>query len=115
MLGRTFEEGNQLSIGQWQKVALARAFMRQAPIVVLDEPTASIDAEAEMEIFGRFREIAKKATALLIAHRFSTVRIADHIIVMENGRLIEEGNHENLMRSGGTYARLFTLQADGYR
>jgi ATP-binding cassette, subfamily B, bacterial len=115
MLGRTFEEGNQLSIGQWQKVALARAFMRQAPIVVLDEPTASIDAEAEMEIFGRFREIAKKATALLIAHRFSTVRIADHIIVMENGRLIEEGNHESLMRSGGTYARLFTLQADGYR
>jgi len=115
MLGRTFENGNQLSIGQWQKVALARAFMRQAPIVVLDEPTASIDAAAEKEIFGRLREIAKSATALLIAHRFSTVRIADHIMVMENGRLIEEGNHESLMRTGGMYAHLFTLQADGYR
>ncbi|MGH7744754.1 MAG: ABC transporter ATP-binding protein [Candidatus Dormibacteria bacterium] len=115
MLGRTFQEGNQLSFGQWQKVALARAFMRHAPVVVLDEPTASIDAEAEMEIFGRLREIAKSATALLIAHRFSTVRIADHIIVMENGRLIEEGNHESLMETGGMYAHLFTLQADGYR
>ena len=115
MLGRTFQEGNQLSFGQWQKVALARAFMRQAPIVVLDEPTASIDAKAEMEIFDRFREIAKNATALLIAHRFSTVRIADHIIVMQNGQIIEEGNHESLMGTGGTYAHLFALQANGYR
>lgn len=115
MLGRTFEEGNQLSFGQWQKVALARAFMRQAPIVVLDEPTASIDAEAEIDIFGRLREIAKSATALLIAHRFSTVRIADHIIVMENGRLVEEGSHESLMQADGMYAHLFTLQANGYR
>jgi ATP-binding cassette, subfamily B, bacterial len=115
MLGRTFQDGNQLSFGQWQKVALARAFMRQAPVVVLDEPTASIDPEAEMEIFGRLREIAKNATALLIAHRFSTVRIADHIIVMENGRLVEEGNHESLMRAEGMYAHLFTLQANGYR
>jgi ATP-binding cassette subfamily B protein len=115
MLGRTFQEGNQLSFGQWQKVALARAFMRQAPIVVLDEPTASIDSKTEMEIFGRLREIANNATALLIAHRFSTVRIADHIIVMENGRLAEEGSHESLMRAGGMYAHLFTLQANGYR
>jgi ATP-binding cassette, subfamily B, bacterial len=115
MLGRMFQEGNQLSFGQWQKVALARAFMRQAPVVVLDEPTASIDAEAEMEIFGRLREIAKSATALLIAHRFSTVRMADHIIVMENGRLVEEGSHESLMGAGGMYASLFTLQANGYR
>ncbi len=115
MLGRTFQEGNQLSFGQWQKVALARAFMRHAPVVVLDEPTASIDAEAEMEIFGRLREIAKSATALLIAHRFSTVRMADHIIVMENGRLVEEGSHDSLMGAGGMYAHLFTLQANGYR
>lgn len=113
-LGWTFQDGNQLSFGQWQKVAWARTFMRQAPIVVLDEPTASIDAEAEMEIFGLLREIAKNATALLIAHRFSTVRIADHISVMENGKLIEEGNHESLMRTGGTYAYLFTLQANSY-
>jgi ATP-binding cassette subfamily B protein len=115
MLGRTFQDGNQLSFGQWQKVALARAFMRQAPIVVLDEPTASIDAKAEMEIFDRFREIAKNTTALLIAHRFSTVRIADHIIVIQNGQIIEEGNHESLMGTGGTYAHLFALQANGYR
>jgi ATP-binding cassette subfamily B protein len=114
-LGRIFADGHQLSIGQWQKVALARAFMRQAPVVVLDEPTASIDAQAEAEIFGRLREIAHNATALLIAHRFSTVRMADHILVIEAGRLIEQGTHAELVRAGGTYARLFLLQAAGYR
>ncbi|HEX4816827.1 MAG TPA: ABC transporter ATP-binding protein [Nonomuraea sp.] len=114
MLGRHFEEGNQLSGGQWQKIALSRAFMRQAPIVVLDEPTAAIDAEAEAEVFGRLREISQGATALLIAHRFSTVRIADRILVIEGGRLTEEGSHEELLRLGGTYARLFRLQAAGY-
>ncbi|MFI6155862.1 ABC transporter ATP-binding protein [Kitasatospora sp. NPDC051170] len=114
VLGRTFEGGQQLSGGQWQKVALARAFMRRAPLVVLDEPTAAIDAEAEAEVFGKLREIAAGATAVLIAHRFSTVRMADEILVLEKGALIERGSHRELMRLDGTYARLFTLQAAGY-
>lgn len=114
MLGRHFEEGHQLSGGQWQKIALARAFMRKAPVVVLDEPTAAIDAEAEAEIFGRLREIAHEATSLVIAHRFSTVRIADKIIVMKGGRATEEGTHDELLRADGLYAHLFRLQASGY-
>ncbi|MHA6780215.1 ABC transporter ATP-binding protein [Pseudonocardia saturnea] len=114
VLGRHFEDGNQLSGGQWQKVALARAFMRSAPVVVLDEPTSSIDAKAETEIFGRLRDIAGNATSLLIAHRFSTVRIADKILVIEDGRLIEEGTHAELLRAEGHYAYLFNLQAAGY-
>lgn len=114
MLGRHFEEGHQLSGGQWQKVALSRAFMRRAPIVVLDEPTAAIDAEAEAEIFGRLRTIAHEATSLVIAHRFSTVRIADRIIVVERGRLIEQGRHDELLKADGVYAHLFNLQASGY-
>ncbi|HKV57825.1 MAG TPA: ABC transporter ATP-binding protein, partial [Ktedonobacteraceae bacterium] len=114
MLGRMFEKGHQLSIGQWQKIALARAFMRKAPLVILDEPTASIDAEAESEIFNRLRQVAQKTTTLLIAHRFSTVRIADRIIVLERGQIIEEGTHESLLRAEGTYAYLFSLQAAGY-
>ncbi|MET9247309.1 ABC transporter ATP-binding protein [Nonomuraea sp. NPDC003709] len=114
MLGRHFEEGKQLSGGQWQKIALSRAFMRQAPIVVLDEPTAAIDAEAEAEVFGRLREISRGATALLIAHRFSTVRIADKILVIDGGKVTEEGTHEELLTIDGTYARLFHLQAAGY-
>jgi ATP-binding cassette subfamily B protein len=113
-LGRLFEKGEQLSVGQWQKIALARAFIGQAPIVVLDEPTASIDAEAEAEIFGTLRLAARGATTLLIAHRFSTVRMADRILVLEQGRLHEEGTHEALMRAHGLYARLFSLQAAGY-
>ncbi|WP_449060529.1 hypothetical protein [Planomonospora algeriensis] len=88
--------------------------MRRAPILVLDEPTAAIDAQAEAEIFGRLRQVAADATALLIAHRFSTVRIADKIIVIENGRLAEEGTHGELMAQGGVYAHLFSLQAAGY-
>ena len=113
-LGRMFEKGHELSIGQWQKMALARAFMRRAPVVVLDEPTSSIDAESEAEIFGRLQEIAAGATTLLIAHRFSTVRMADRIIVIKQGKIIEDGTHEALIAAGGTYAHLFRLQAAGY-
>ncbi len=114
-LGRMFEQGQELSLGQWQKVALARAFMRQAPLLILDEPTAAIDAEAELELFGRLRQIASNATTLLIAHRFSTVRIADHIVVLKQGRVIEQGTHESLLAIRGTYAYLFQLQAAGYQ
>ncbi|MCO1575628.1 ABC transporter ATP-binding protein/permease [Crossiella sp. SN42] len=115
MLGRHFENGKQLSGGQWQKVALARAFMRAAPIVVLDEPTASIDAEAETEIFQRFRAIADTSTSLLVAHRFSTVRMADRIVVIDGGRVVEQGTHVELMNLCGHYAYLFNLQAAGYQ
>ena len=113
-LGRMFEKGHELSIGQWQKMALARAFMRRAPVVVLDEPTSSIDAESESEIFGRLQQIAAGATTLLIAHRFSTVRMADRIIVIKQGKIIEDGTHEALLAVDGTYAHLFRLQAAGY-
>ena len=114
MLGRMFAKGQQISGGQWQKIALARAFMRRAPVVILDEPTASLDAESEAEIFERMQQAAAGATTLLIAHRFSTVRKADRILVIEQGRVIEDGSHEELLRRGGLYARLFHLQAAGY-
>ncbi len=114
ILGRMFENGKELSIGQWQKIALARAFMRNAPLVVLDEPTSSIDAEAEAEIFGHLQEVAAGATTLLIAHRFSTVRMADRILVLKHGQIIEDGTHQELLALDGTYAHLFRLQAAGY-
>jgi len=114
ILGRMFENGKELSIGQWQKIALARAFMRNAPLVVLDEPTSSIDAEAEAEIFGHLQEVAAGATTLLIAHRFSTVRMADRILVLKHGQIIEDGTHQELLALSGTYAHLFRLQATGY-
>jgi len=113
-LGRMFEKGHELSIGQWQKIALARAFMRRAPVVVLDEPTSSIDAESEAEIFSRLQQIAAGATTLLIAHRFSTVRMADRILVIKQGKIIEDGSHQELLAAEGTYAHLFRLQAAGY-
>ncbi|MFO7665879.1 MAG: ABC transporter ATP-binding protein [Desulfobacterales bacterium] len=115
ILGKWFEDGEELSMGEWQKVALARAFMRDAQIIVLDEPTSSLDAKAEYEVFQRFRQLVSGRTAVLISHRFSTVRMADRIYVLQNGSVIEGGTHEELLRAGGTYARLFEMQARHYQ
>ena len=115
-LGRWFKDGRELSIGQWQKVALGRAFMREgADILVLDEPTSAMDAEAESMIFDRVRQLTENQIAVLISHRFSTVRMADRIVVLEDGTIVEEGDHGALMEVKGRYAELFTLQAEGYR
>jgi ATP-binding cassette subfamily B protein len=115
-LGRWFKEGIDLSGGQWQKVALARAFMRdEADILILDEPTAALDAEAEHAVFQRFRALAQGRTTILISHRFPTVRMADRIVVLEGGTIIEQGTHAELLAAGARYARLFALQAEGYR
>ncbi len=115
MLGRWFHGGHELSVGQWQKIALARAFMRDAEILVLDEPTASLDAETEYEIFRRFQELTVGKMAILISHRFSTVRMADRIAVIQEGRIAEIGSHHDLLNQGGIYGHLFGLQAEGYR
>jgi ATP-binding cassette subfamily B protein len=115
-LGKWFREGRELSGGQWQKIALARAFIREgADILVLDEPTAAMDARAEAQVFEQFRELARERMVILISHRFSTVRMADQILVIQGGRILERGNHEALMQIGGHYAHLFSLQARGYR
>jgi ATP-binding cassette subfamily B protein len=115
MLGLTFEGGKELSLGQWQKVALARAFLRDAPVLVLDEPTASIDAKSEKEIFDKVEKLEKNKTVITISHRFSTVRNADKIYVMQRGKVIESGNHDALLAKNGTYARLFRTQANRYK
>ncbi|MBV9612676.1 MAG: ABC transporter ATP-binding protein [Acidobacteriaceae bacterium] len=115
MLGRRFEGGVDLSTGQWQKIALARAYMRDAQILILDEPTASLDARAEFEVYQRFVDLTAGKMAVLISHRFSTVRMADRILVLEHGRIVEQGSHRQLVELGGKYAELFELQAAGYR
>lgn len=115
LLGKRFEGGMDLSGGQWQKVALARAYMRDAQLMILDEPTSALDARAEYEIFEQFTELSANRTAVLISHRFSTVRMADRILVLEKGRYKEMGSHAELLAKGGLYAELFELQAEGYR
>jgi ATP-binding cassette subfamily B protein len=106
--------GVDLSGGQWQKIALARAYMRDAQLLILDEPTSALDARAEHEVFLRFAELIEGKMAVLISHRFSTVRMADRILFLENGELLELGSHEELLEKDGKYAELFHLQAQGY-
>jgi ATP-binding cassette subfamily B protein len=115
MLGRRFEGGVELSGGEWQKVALARAYLRNAQILILDEPTAALDARSEFEVFRRFADLTMGKTALFISHRFSTVRMADRVVVLENGKVTEDGSHEELTNLGGRYAEMFELQAVHYR
>jgi ATP-binding cassette subfamily B protein len=115
ILGKMFEGGIDLSGGQWQKLALARAFYRNAPILILDEPTSAIDAKAEYEIFQRVQSLQKDKTVIIISHRFSTVRNADRILVLEGGKIIEKGQHHQLMMNKGLYEELFTIQAQGYK
>jgi len=114
-LGRLFKQGRDLSGGEWQKVAIARAYMRDAELIILDEPTAALDAKAEAEVFSRFKGLAHGKSAVIISHRFSTVRMADRILVLENGAILEAGTHEELIAKQGRYAELFELQAAGYR
>ena len=115
MLGRRFDEGVDLSGGEWQKIALARAYIRDAQVLILDEPTAALDARAEYEVFLRFSELVAGRMAILISHRFSTVRMADRIIVLRHGKVEEQGSHEELLANGGLYEELFAMQAKGYR
>jgi ATP-binding cassette subfamily B protein len=115
MLGRWFKDGIQLSGGEWQKVALGRAFMRDAHVLILDEPTSALDPQSEYDIFTRFRHLTTGKTAIFISHRFSTVRLADRIIVIEHGRMLEVGSHQELIALNGRYAELFNLQAEAYR
>ena len=115
MLGRRFESGVDLSGGEWQKLALARAYLRDAQLLILDEPTAALDARSEFEVFQRFAELTQGKMALLISHRFSTVRMADRIVVLEGGKLVEEGTHDDLLARAGRYAAMFEMQAASYR
>jgi ATP-binding cassette subfamily B protein len=115
MLGCRFAGGVDLSGGEWQKIALARAYLRDAQLLILDEPTAALDARSEHEVFQRFADLTKGKMSVLISHRFSTVRMSDRILVLENGTIAEQGAHNQLLRSGGCYAEMFELQAAHYR
>ena len=115
VLGCTFDDGVDLSGGQWQRIALSRGYMRNAQILILDEPTAALDAIAEFEVYSRFAELTAGKTTILMSHRFSTVRMARYIVVLEHGELREQGTHEELMSLSGQYARMFNTQADRYR
>jgi len=114
-LGKLFADGEELSIGQWQKIALARAFLRESPLIVLDEPTSALDPQAEAEVFGKFRQLIEQQAAILISHRLSTVKMVDRIYVMAQGKIVESGTHSELMQKQGTYAHLFETQAQQYR
>jgi ATP-binding cassette subfamily B protein len=114
LLGRQFDDGVDLSVGQWQGIALARAFFRDAPLIILDEPTAALDAEAEQAVFEAIHALSDGRTVVIISHRFSTVRSADRILVLDKGELMEEGSHRDLMLRNGIYARMFNLQASAY-
>jgi ATP-binding cassette subfamily B protein len=115
MIGKRFRNGVELSGGEWQKIAIARAYMREADVIILDEPTAALDARSEFEVFKRFKELSAGKTGVLISHRFSSVRMADRILVLAGGKVEAAGTHEELMTERGRYAELFELQAAGYR
>jgi ATP-binding cassette subfamily B protein len=115
MIGKRFRNGIELSGGEWQKLAIARAYMREAQVLILDEPTAALDARSEYEVFRRFKELSRGKTAVLISHRFSSVRMADRILVLADGAVEAAGTHEELVAQAGRYAELFELQAAGYR
>ena len=115
MLGRRFHDGVDLSGGEWQRFALARAYLRDAQVLILDEPTAALDARSEFEVFARFAELTEGKMTLFISHRFSTVRMADRIVLLTNGQISEEGSHSQLMALNGRYAEMFELQAASYR
>ena len=114
ILGTWFEDGTELSIGEWQKVALARAFLRESQLIIMDEPTSSLDPRAEDEVFKKLRQLVADRTAIIISHRLSTVRMADCIYLLKNGRILEKGNHEELMALAGEYAQLFQIQSQHY-
>ena len=115
LIGKRFKTGIDLSGGEWQKIAIARAYMREAAVLILDEPTASLDARSEFEVFKRFKELSAGKTCVLISHRFSSVRMADRILVLADGKVEAMGTHEELMAQPGRYSELFELQAAGYR
>jgi len=115
ILGKWFEDGEELSIGEWQKIVLARAFLRNAQIIILDEPTSALDAKTEYEVFKHFRQLLNGRSAILISHRFSTVRMADRIFVFDQGKIKEKGTHQQLMHLNGTYAEFFEKQAKHYK